>query len=56
MFADPKCVGHGLSTSTDLLLRYVSVGMRAQEVATTQERVERDCERREPSDIGRTQL
>ena len=49
MFADPTT--HSLSTSTDLLTGHVSVGMRAQAVAAAQEeeRVERGCERSEPT-------
>ena len=49
---------HGLSTSTELLTGHVSVDMRAQAVAATQEeeRVERGCERREPTYVRCTQL
>ena len=57
MFDDPKRVAHGLSTSTELLTAHVSVGMRAQAVAAAQEeeRVERGCERSEPTYIRCTQ-
>ena len=56
MFADPTA--HGLSTSTDLLTGHVSVGMRAQAVAAAQEeeRVERGCQRSEPTYVRCTQL
>ena len=56
MFADPTA--HGLSTSTNLLIARMSVGMRAQAVAAAQEeeeRVERGCERSEPTYIRCTQ-
>jgi len=56
MFADPTA--HGLSTSTELLTGHVSVDMRAQAVAATQEeeRVERGSERRESTYVRCTQL
>ena len=56
MFADPTA--HGLSTSTELLIARVSVGMRAQAVAAAQEeeRVERGCERRKTTNVRCTQL
>jgi len=46
MFGDPKRVAHSLSTSTELLIGHVSVGMWTQAVAATQEeeRIERGCE------------
>ena len=57
MFADPTA--HGLSTSTELLTGHVSVDMRAQAIAATQEeeeRVERGRTRREPTYVRCTQL
>ena len=53
----PTPTAHGLSTSTELLIGHVSVGMRAQEVTAAQEkRVERGRDRSEPTYVRCTQL